>query len=37
MQVYFDDVMMIISKLHKKKKLKGYENRDMDVKLNKIK
>lgn len=33
MQVYIDDIIKIIQAIQNKKKMKGYENRDMDLKL----
>lgn len=37
MSLYIDDIMKIIQAIEAKKKLKGFENRDMDIKLQKIK
>lgn len=37
MDVYIDDLIKIIQGIQNKKKNKGFENRDMDLKLAKIK
>lgn len=37
MSLYFDDLIMIITKLHAKQVARGFENRDIDLKMKKIK
>lgn len=37
MAAYMDDIIKIINYIQEKKRLKGFENRDMDLKLQKIK
>jgi hypothetical protein len=37
MDLYFDDLMKIIGRIQKKRKDRGFENRDMDLKMKRIK
>jgi hypothetical protein len=37
MTLYFDDLIKIIGRIQKKRKDRGFENRDMDLKMKRIK
>jgi hypothetical protein len=37
MNLYFDDLIKIINQIHKKQVERGFQNRDIDLKLKKIK
>jgi hypothetical protein len=36
MSLFYDDWMLIVSRIQQKKRDRGYQNRDIDVKIKKI-